>query len=234
MSDIVYCVKESEDNEELRYSLRSIHNFPHDKVWIYGYCPSWCKPDYYVHVEQDQDNKWHNVGKLLHLIMENNKISKNFWLFNDDFFIMEKVDKPINYHNGDLYKRIVTLEDYYKRSTGYSIALRQCAKEVEAISDTSRNYELHIPMLVNRAKARELHTIANSYGFRSLYGNYCNIKSKEMRDVKINNLTDRYIKGVYLSTSDNSFKYGVVGKQIRKMFPDKCQYEVRSIHRAVK
>ena len=225
MNDIVYFVKESESNEELRYSLRSLKNFPHSKVWIYGYCPSWCNPDYYVPITQDQDNKWHNVGKMLRELVLNPKISRKFWLFNDDFFIMDKVEKACNYHHGDLYKRIVKLEDYYKRSTGYSIALRQCAKEVEAISNYSRNYELHVPMLVDRLKMKELHNVANSYGFRSLYGNYFNIKSSEMRDVKIANLADKYQGGCYLSTDDTSFKYGAVGRQIRERFPDNCKYE---------
>lgn len=38
MNDIVYFVKESESNEELRYSLRSLKNFPRRKVWFYGGC----------------------------------------------------------------------------------------------------------------------------------------------------------------------------------------------------
>lgn len=33
MNDIVYFVKDSESNEELRYSLRSLVNFPHRDVW---------------------------------------------------------------------------------------------------------------------------------------------------------------------------------------------------------
>ena len=36
MKDIVYFVKDTDTNEELRYSLRSLANFPHGKVWFYG------------------------------------------------------------------------------------------------------------------------------------------------------------------------------------------------------
>ena len=39
--DVVYCVKDDPDNEELRYSLRSLKNLPHQKVWIYGGGPKW-------------------------------------------------------------------------------------------------------------------------------------------------------------------------------------------------
>lgn len=58
MYDIVYFVKESKTNEELRYSLRTLKNFPHRKVWFYGGCPEGLKPDQYVYVEQDQPTKW--------------------------------------------------------------------------------------------------------------------------------------------------------------------------------
>jgi hypothetical protein len=36
MWDIVYFVKDTQDNEELRYSLRSLSNFPHRKEIIMG------------------------------------------------------------------------------------------------------------------------------------------------------------------------------------------------------
>lgn len=39
--DLVYIVKNSEVNEDLRYSLRSVAKFvPHNKIWIVGYKPS--------------------------------------------------------------------------------------------------------------------------------------------------------------------------------------------------
>lgn len=63
MYDIVYFVKESDENEELRYSLRSLKNFPHKRVWFYGGCPKGLKPDVHVYVEQNEQNKWQNVNK---------------------------------------------------------------------------------------------------------------------------------------------------------------------------
>ena len=64
--DIVYFVKESESNEELRYSLRSLVNFPHRYVWFYGGCPEGLNPDFHVPVKQDKDNKWKNVSMMLY------------------------------------------------------------------------------------------------------------------------------------------------------------------------
>ena len=59
--DIVYVVRPGERNEELRYSLRSLSNLPHGRVWIAGYMPKWvtgvehipspAKPGSHVHAK---------------------------------------------------------------------------------------------------------------------------------------------------------------------------------------
>ena len=225
MNDIVYFVKDSEENEELRYSLRTLKNFPHRKVWFYGGCPDNLKPDHHVYVEQNEENKWQNVNKMLRLACKNKKITKNFWVFNDDFFVMKPIDKPTNYYNGDLYKRIVTLEDKFDRITPYSQLLRDVCKELESLGATTKNYTLHVPMLINRDKALELFRISDFPGYRSLYANYFNIGGEQMSDVKITSKEKVYKDGIYLSTDDNSFE-GKVGEQIREIFPDKCIYEL--------
>lgn len=225
MNDIVYFVKDSESNEELRYSLRSLVNFPHRKVWFYGGCPKGLKPDHHVYVKQDKENKWKNVSMMLDMACRNPDITKDFWLFNDDFFVMEKIDKPKNYFRGDLYKRIVQLEDKYNGITPYSQLLRNCAKELEALGCTTKDFTLHIPFQINKLNMISLRCISKFEGFRSLYGN-CYINTKlTMCDCKITSLNKTYKGGIYLSTEDNAFKDGLVGKQIREKFSDRCKYE---------
>ena len=224
--DIVYFVKDSESNEELRYSLRSLKNFPHYKVWFYGGCPKGLKPDHWVYVKQDKDNKWQNVSMMLDMVCVNRHISKNFWLFNDDFFIMEKIDKPKNYYRGDLYKRIVQLEDK-TGITPYSQLLRDCAKECEALGiENPKDFSLHIPLKINKEKMLILRNLTDFEGFRSLYGSFCTKTKDRMNDCKITSLTKEYKEGCYLSTDERSFEYGLVGKQIREKFTDKCRYEL--------
>lgn len=222
--DIVYFVKDTKVNEELRYSLRSLKNFPHDKVWFYGGCPEGIKPDNHVKVKQNLPNKWENVNMMLRMACMNPSITDNFWLFNDDFFIMENVKYPTNHYNGDLYKRIVKLEDKFGHITDYSRLLRQCCKELESLGCDTKNYTLHVPMLFNKEKALELFTLTDFPGFRSLYANYCKIGGTEMKDVKITSKDKEYKSGIYLSTDERSFN-GKVGQQIREMFKDKCKYE---------
>ena len=225
MYDIVYFVKDTDKNDELRYSLRSLKNFPHKKVWFYGGCPKDLKPDYHVNVKQDQPTKWENIFKSFKLACANDKISKSFWLFNDDFFVMKPVKKEPNYYDGDLYKRVVTLEDRHNGFTAYSEQLRKTLQELESMGCETVNYALHIPMLINRIKSQELIKIIDGPMIRCMYGNYFKIGGRQHSDFKIDSLTKLYKDGDYLSTNDKSFA-GAVGKQIKKLFPDKCKYEI--------
>lgn len=222
--DIVYFVKESAKNEELRYSLRSLKNFPHNKVWFYGYCPKSLKPDKWVKVSQREDNKWKNVNKMLRKACQNPEITEDFWVFNDDFFVMEKIENPTNHYNGDLYKRIVDIENKYQRITPYTQLIRDVCKELGSLGCETKDYTLHVPMLVNKLKMLEILNLTDCIGYRSLYANYFQIGGEKMRDVKITSKNKPYRGGKYLSTDDNSFN-GLVGEQIRWNFPDKCKYE---------
>lgn len=87
MWDIVYVVKDTKTNEELKYSLRSLVNFPHKRVWFYGGCPRDLNPDFHIKVDQNQPTKWANIFMMFKMVCDNPTITKNFWLFNDDFFL---------------------------------------------------------------------------------------------------------------------------------------------------
>ena len=57
--DVVIPLKESEDNEELRYVLRSIAaNLPHRKVFLAGFKPSWVKNVELISVEVPEGLKY--------------------------------------------------------------------------------------------------------------------------------------------------------------------------------
>lgn len=225
MYDIVYFVKDTTKNDELRYSLRSLVNFPHKKVWFYGGCPVGLKPDHHIYVEQNRPTKWENIFMMFKMACKNSKISENFWLFNDDFFIMKPVKDGPNYYEGDLYKRVVTLEDKHNGIIPYSQQLRYTLMELESMGCTTINYAVHTPMLINREKSRELCNIINGPMIRCVYGNYFNIGGENHKDVKIDSKVKQYKDGEYLSTNDKSFK-GVVGNQIKNKFPHKCKYEI--------
>ena len=231
--DVVYVVKETSTNPELVYSLRSLEkNWDYRDVWFAGGCPDDLKPDHYMKIKQVGLNKWEKVKYTFKLIFQNDQISEDFWLFNDDFFVLTRPKNLKPEYNG-------LIEDYIERiksknhnsHSEYTLRLTKTIKALEEAGCATLNYEVHKPMLINREKALQiLELFPDSGGFRSLYGNYWKIGGVDCNDVKIKSLfydeLGLVTKGwQYLSTSDNSFKNGGVGRFIRDKFNEKSRFE---------
>ena len=87
--DFVYICR-SGDNEELRYSIRSvIRSFPKANIWVVGGKPVWYKGNYII-VEQNQD-KYTNALNNIIAICNSKEISVSFIFMNDDL--------PTNFDN---------------------------------------------------------------------------------------------------------------------------------------
>lgn len=230
--DVVYFVKESPCNEELRYSLRSLElNWKCKSVWFYGGCPNGLKPDHSVKVVQDGASKWENVRNMLIEACKNDDIAENFWLFNDDFFIMKPTpEETTPLYNGSLERQIARVEARHGgEMTDYTKRLRHLVETLKRADKPTLNYSVHKPILVNRKKALEvLEKFPDEPMFRALYGNYWQIGGVDKSDHKVM-LTHYDIKKVsrwrYLSTSDDSFMYGNVGAYIRSVFQNKSRFE---------
>lgn len=225
--DIVYILKNNIQPNELRYSLRSLKNFPHGEVWFFGGVPEGLVPDRQVAFQQYGDSKWEKVRNSLFKVCQNEEISKEFWLFNDDFFCMRPCEGIPPYYDGTLYKRIVAVEQRHRGFSPYSRELRRTVGILEGNGLDVKNYAVHIPMLIDREKALVvLDKFSECPMFRSLYGNYWSIGGVEHNDVKIylqNEEPDP--ESVWLSTSDLSFSRGRVGEYIRSVFTEESVYE---------
>ena len=94
--DVVYLCRSGE-NEELRYSLRSLKNVPHGQVWIFGGAPSWISDRVnFVGVPQTDFNfrdawktKFENTRRNLYTATQQPEVSEHFLLMNDDFYVTE-------------------------------------------------------------------------------------------------------------------------------------------------
>ena len=228
MYDIVYFVKDARVNEELKYSLRSVEkNFEYRNIWFYGGCPDGLKPDKYQHVNQNQPTKWERVQHMIRMTARNKELSENFYLFNDDFFIMKPWEYETYYYK-DLYWLIVRSEGKTSGPNGYSRRLRQSVKELEDHGCDTRNYALHTPLLLNKKKVlKTLDTFPDCPMFRSLYGNLNNLGGTERQDCKIITPTRKPDpNSPLLSTSDKSFRTGEIGKFIRSKFKEPSRYEI--------
>ncbi len=229
-ADIVYFVKNAPHNEELRYSLRSIEkNFPHGTVWIYGFCPYELNTDRVINVEQMEPTKWQNTRKLMAAACANDDITPDFWLFNDDFFIMKPITELPPLYDGDLVTHIEEIKARHGgTATNYTLQLEHLVKTLKTAGYGTKNYAIHKPMLINRAKMREtLEKYPDEPMLRALYGNMHAIGGQPAKDCKIAahlrpNTKDQDI----ISTDDFAFAKLDTGDYIRAQFPDKCRYEV--------
>lgn len=231
--DIVYFVKECESDEELRYSLRSVEeNWQYKSVWFYGGCPKGLKPDHHVIVSQNQMSKWENVRKMLVEACKNDEITENFWLFNDDFFVIKPVSEDMQPQiNGTLEAQIERVE---RRHGGFEVdytkRLRHLVRTLRMAGKGTLNYSVHKPILVNRKKALEvLEKFPDEPMFRALYGNYWDLGGEDKSDNKIMvpifDLT-KLNNWRFVSTDDESFRAGGIGRWIRDRFKNKSSFEV--------
>lgn len=227
--DVVYILHRYAQPDELRYSLRSIcENMEFNRVWFYCGKPHGLEPDRHVAKVQLGATKWEKARSSLINICKNDEITKRFWLFNDDFYLLKPFNRMKPYHVGELHDHIERIEKRHNNSmTPYSFQLRECETQLKNAGLTTVDYALHVPMLVERSKMLEaLEAFPNCPMFRSLYGNYANIGGTQRKDVKISN-PDTAVdpKADLLSSSDVSFT-GEVGRFLAERFPEPCRYEV--------
>lgn len=231
--DVVYIVKPSNANEELRHSLRSVAaNLPHRRVVIAGHKPVWAKGVLHIPTLQNSPSKYLNAEENWQAAMNHPGVSDDFILFNDDFFVMKPITEIPAAHRGDLDDVI----EYYSTMPSAYLSNMQATKEVlERLAFTDlKSYALHIPMVMNKERRKILQAIITLVNpmhldtqMRTLYGNFWRVGGKQMDDVKVNKPGEKFNpKSTFLSTSDQSFRAGEVGRFIRERFNEKCKYEV--------
>lgn len=224
--DVVYILKNDYDSEELRYSLRSVvQNFPYRKIVFVGGCPKGITPDIYIPDKQEGSTKWARTMHSLQLALDNDELTEEIYLFNDDFFIMDKVTEDINWFNGTLEKRILDLKKNNPNSSAYIRNLEIMKDKLFLKGKDTLSFAIHVPFLINRAKALDLfRNTSRLVMFRSYYGNFYEIDCRYMKDVKVYDL-ETIPDTPYISTTDVSFQKGKVGIFLRKYFNQPCDYE---------
>jgi hypothetical protein len=228
--DYVYVCRDG-DNEELRYSIRSIEkNMPEGKIWVIGGKPDWYTGNF-VHVEQTKKS-YANVREQLRVACATEKISDDFVLMNDDFFVINPVKEIPTWYTGTLVDRIRSLQQIKSQNAGY---LRLLILSNNVIRRTGvadpLDYELHTPMIMNKEKLLPiLHSTAL---WRSYYGNKYNVGGTKHSDVKVHSkdvLEDRAKNLIditnepYISGSDYNFEF-LKDIILGEMFSQPSKYE---------
>lgn len=170
-------------------------------------------PHRYIHVIDEKFHTISHVDQILKLkwAIENLDLTDEFYLFNDDFFVLEPIEEIPYFHRGSLK------EQSNKRTSGYyGLALKNT---LSYLDEGALSYELHIPFLFHKGLLKLLiPTLTpriykrNCPLIRSTYGNLTAVGGQYMDDVK--NVEDFEGK-TYLSTNELSFSRKPIGDYIR-------------------
>lgn len=237
VSDLVYLVRPGNDNEELRYSLRSVHrNMPHDRVWIFGHRPPWVSTAVrHVFIPQGDPAKLkrQNAMALLAAIADRVDLDE-FVLFNDDFFVTELTGPvPPPRHRGPLAafaegRRVVAPSGHYAGTMLRTVKLLTEAGLADALT-----YETHTPMAMTREQLEltlayiDRHAAGEMVAPRSILGNLHRLGGELIGNVKIYGPEPAPPDAApFLSTTDSSFRYHEIGKRLRRAFPHPSPYEL--------
>ena len=224
--DIVYILKENMDPSELTYSLRSVEqNFPHRKVWFVCGQPKGLVPDGRIVHKQVGATKWERVRSSWMEICRNKDIADDFFLFNDDFFVLQPVTEFLNMSDGTIRRRVNELLER-RGNSNYCRNLKESEGLLREAGFNTNSFALHVPFLVNKVKVLETLNTFDLPMFRNLYGNQHGVPFVYHPDVKIWEI-DRVPSDDwdYVSTTEDTFRYGAVGQWIRKKYPTPSRFE---------
>lgn len=229
--DVLYPLKQHDNNNELRCSLRSLKNIPHDRVFVCGWKPFWMTDDV-VHIPTDQDNnenKYLKSTRNLIKACEDERLSDDFILMNDDMYIMRPITEIPVMHRGPIND---VINWYWKRhSSGpYANGMVATFHRLDRMGCKNiMSYELHVPMVVNKKKFLETLKLSlemEGFGKRTLYGNINQIGGVQAEDVKYSTRRrDIDPELAFISTEEASFMYHPIGNYIREKFNKRCKYE---------
>ncbi len=226
--DIVYILKDEFNCEELRYSLRSVEkNFPHRFVWFVGGQPKGFHPDRAIQHKQVGSTKWDMIKSSMWKAVENEEVSDDFFLFNDDFFVMKKFKgKFVNYVDMTLAERIDELRrNVHPWLNPYGRTLFKAEQELLSLGCPTMNYDVHLPMVFNKELFKASINKCSSPQMRSVYGNLNVVPFVIHQDVKVYDMETVPDDPDFLSTDEDVFEKGRVGAYIRKQFPTPSRWE---------
>jgi hypothetical protein len=234
--DAVYIVRPGDDNEELRYSLRSLKNLPIDNVHIVGYKPTFIGGCNYIPVVQDGE-KHENARKNMFAALNSQDIPESFLLMNDDFYVMKPQSSLPNYHRGTERQVIKSLP------RGHSILPHWMGFKatMTVLSELGYReplcYSLHVPIVLQKDAYKEALRLTAPPFFtsplaphvRTVYGNLAGLGGELMEsDVKWRGaepVTAAFAGQAYASSMDRGFKNTPRERYVRGLFKEACGYE---------
>jgi hypothetical protein len=224
--DAVYICRHG-NNEELRYSLRTVHNLKEvNNVWVIGGKPHWYTGNF---IPVNASNKYMHAVTNLHVLTKTAQISEEFILMNDDFYVIKPVDKMLTYNEGFLLNKIVKYNQFNPNSK-YTNKLKKTHLLLkDKLGREPLSFELHTPMKMTKKGLSK--ALKHDVLWRSYYGNMFNVDTVEAQDVKIyrhgardpNKYNYRNKDFPFISSEDRSFMF--VRDKMLGLYKNPSQYE---------
>ena len=217
--DVVYLYR-SCDTIALRYSLRSLKNVPHDRVFLVGDKPDWIREIIHIPVKDlykkgSYKYKLINTWNKIAMSCKCRQISDNFILFNDDYYVLEKIDSFPYYYTGKIKR--------YERPSNYQAAVMRSGQ----FFDSPLHFASHTPIVYNKERFLSLpYPFEKGLDHKIIYCNYYDVHPREkINDPKVRGASGVRLAGAFLSTSDKVERNKAFKKEMDKLFPEKSKYE---------
>lgn len=224
--DIVYpLIATKDDNTELRYSLRSLKNINHWNIFVVWHKPKRIQNVNHIEYVDNNPIKVMNVIEKLKIVCNDDRISDDFILMNDDFFILEPTEIQY-YHQWTISDHILRRQDEWLWFSNYF----EWIVKTQSHFENGLDYELHIPFIYNKKK---LLNLFEKYDFsdwlliRNMYWNEYKVWGKFIEDVKHRNWK-WFIKEenqIYISSNDKSLRDKKFSEFIYNWFSEPSCYE---------
>jgi len=226
--DVVYRVRPGDTNDELRYSLRSLANIPHGKVWIVGHKPTWTTG--IGHLPGDRHTtKWANAFDGILRACQDPRISPTFILMDDDMMILQPVTTITPWHYCSLDQHIEQAQQGRGHGPGWITSLTNTSDYLHAHGCTNPiSWEIHVPFLIDRATSAPLLEAAAHHSWpippqaRTVIANLTGRTGQWRQDVKIRPPHLAFAPDL-LSTSDSTID--LARERLHARFPKPSQWE---------
>lgn len=233
--DVVYILGTGSvwDNNELRYSLRSIAEnlYSFNRVFIVGEQPAWLHNVEVLAMADPTADKWRNSYLKIKAACECADLSNEFLLMNDDFFInkpVSAVDFPY-YFSGLLASNPNSKQNLRLSPKGQTAAL------LHSYGKKCFNFALHCPIRYEKEKWLSMPISADLPGIlspRSFYCNYFDVPGKLRQDQLLGGtMTERRLNSYvsdkeYFSIFSNFARSPVFRDWIAARFPNPSRFEI--------
>jgi len=230
-TDVVYVLGRGSNwaDNELRYSLRSLEKFMGDlgTVFVVGQRPKWLTNVVFLPFPDVHICKERNIMIKVAYACGHPELSQTFLQVHDDHFLlapMNGADIP-NWCGGQLDQMAASVR---KKAPGnhWADAVHNTHKALAARGHTTRNFDLHYPILMDKTaypETMDLYDWKNTpRGFvvKSLYANTLGLPGTYSPDLKINTRLElrdavQWLKGRQWWSIGN----GGLSLKFRQLFP---------------